>query len=125
MQGVVVDVPVEAGDEVAAGAEVLVFEAMKMHHVVVVGRPCVIREVTVAVGDLVEAGQAVAYADPSGDDVGAAEAAASADPDHIRDDLRETIDRRRYTLDEGRPQVTARRARTGQAHRTGEHRRPG
>ena len=37
------------------------------------------------------------------------ERAASADPDHIRDDLRETIDRHRYTLDEGRPQVTARR----------------
>ncbi len=113
MQGVVVDVLVAAGDAVAAGAEVLVFEAMKMHHVVVAGRPCVIREVTVAVGDLVEAGQPVAYADPSGDDAGAARAAASADPDHIRDDLRETIDRRRYTLDEGRPQVTARRHEQG------------
>ena len=113
MPGVVVDVLVAAGDEVAAGTEVLVFEAMKMHHAVVAARPCVIREVTVAAGDLVEAGQPVAYAEPSGAGGGAAEAAASADPDHIRDDLRETIDRHRYTLDEARPQVTARRHEQG------------
>ena len=48
------------------GPRCIVFEAMKMHHVVVADRPCVIREVTVAVGDLVEAGQPVAYAEPSG-----------------------------------------------------------
>ncbi len=113
MPGVVVQVLTEAGAEVAAGAEVIVFEAMKMHHVVVADRPCVIREVTVAVGDLVDAGQPVAYAEPSGTAGGAAEGAASADPDHIRDDLRETIDRHRYTLDEGRPQVTGRRHAQG------------
>ena len=109
MPGVVVQVLAEAGAEVSAGAEVIVFEAMKMHHVVVADRPCVIRAVTVAVGDLIDAGQPVAYAEPSGAAGGAAEGAASADPDHIRDDLREAIDRHRSTLDEGRPQVTERR----------------
>jgi acetyl/propionyl-CoA carboxylase alpha subunit/acetyl-CoA carboxylase carboxyltransferase component len=113
MPGVVVDVLTEAGAEVAAGAEVIVFEAMKMHHVVVADRPCVIREVTVAAGDLVEAGQAVAYADPSGAAGDAAERAVRADPDHIRDDLREALGRHRYTLDEGRPQVTMRRHAQG------------
>jgi len=113
MQGVVVDVLVEAGEEVIAGAEIIVFEAMKMHHVVVAGRPCVIRAVTVAVGDLVEAGQPVAYAEPSSAEGGAAQDAASADPDHIRADLRETIDRHRYTLDEARPQVAERRHAQG------------
>lgn len=113
MPGVVVDVLTEAGDEVAAGAEVIVFEAMKMHHVVVADRPGVIRAVTVAAGDLVEAGQAVAYADPSGAAGDAAERAVRADPDHIRDDLREAIGRHRYTLDEGRAQVTERRHAQG------------
>jgi acetyl/propionyl-CoA carboxylase alpha subunit/acetyl-CoA carboxylase carboxyltransferase component len=116
MPGVVVQVLAEAGAEVAAGAEVIVFEAMKMHHVVVADRPCVIRAVTVAVGDLVDAGQPVAYAEPSGAAGGEAEGAARADPDHIRDDLRETIGRHRYTLDEGRPQVTM--SRHAQGRRT-------
>ena len=109
MPGVVVQVLAEAGAELAAGAEVIVFEAMKMHHVVVADRPCVIREVSVAVGDLVDAGQPVAYAEPSGAAGGTAQGAASADPDHIRDDLREALRRHRYTLDEGRPQVVERR----------------
>jgi len=113
MTGVIVEVLTEAGAEIAAGAEVIVFEAMKMHHVVVADRPCVIREITVAVGDLVEAGQAVAYADRSASAGDAAERAASADPDHIRDDLREAIGRHRCTLDEGRPQVTERRHAQG------------
>ena len=113
MQGVVVQVLTEAGTEVAAGTEVIVFEAMKMHHVVVANRACVIREVAVAVGDLIDAGQPVAYADPSGAAGGAAEGTARADPDHIRDDLREAIRRHRYTLDEARPQVAERRHAAG------------
>jgi acetyl/propionyl-CoA carboxylase alpha subunit/acetyl-CoA carboxylase carboxyltransferase component len=113
MPGVVLEVLVAAGAEVAAGTEVIVFEAMKMHHAVVATRRCVIRAVTVAVGDQVDAGQAVAYADPSGPADGGAEDAARADPDHIRDDLREAIDRHRYTLDEARPDVVAGRHAAG------------
>ena len=113
MPGVVLEVLVAAGAEVTAGTEVIVFEAMKMHHAVVAGQACVIREVTVAAGDQVEAGQAVAYADPSGAADGGAEAAVRADPDHIRDDLREAIGRHRYTLDEARPRVVAARHAAG------------
>jgi acetyl-CoA carboxylase carboxyltransferase component len=44
---------------------------------------------------------------------GAVAAAAAVDPDHIRADLQEVIDRHAYTLDENRPEAVAKRHKLG------------
>ena len=113
MQGVVVEILVAPGTVVTAGTEVVILEAMKMHHVVAAPQACVIRAIPVAIGDLVEEGQPVSYAGPAPGDAGEAAAGQVTDPDHVRDDLQESIDRHRYALDEARPQVVARRHAQG------------
>ncbi|MBS0445159.1 MAG: 3-methylcrotonyl-CoA carboxylase [Proteobacteria bacterium] len=57
--GRVVAVPVEPGQTIAAGAPVLVLEAMKMEHVHVAPRAGTVRAVHAAVGDQVAAGRVV------------------------------------------------------------------
>ncbi|HEX4093123.1 MAG TPA: carboxyl transferase domain-containing protein [Trebonia sp.] len=115
MQGVVVKIAVAEGASIAQGAEIVILEAMKMHHVVTASLPCVVRRITVAVGDLVAEGEPVGYAEPANDAAAAGHTAASPDddPDHLRDDLRASIDRHRYTLDQARPEALARRRAGG------------
>ena len=60
MPGAVVSVAVEPGAEVAAGAPVLVLEAMKMQHTVAAPHAGTVTEIPVAVGDQVAAGDVLA-----------------------------------------------------------------
>ena len=112
-QGVVVTVEVAEGDTVAAGAELVVVEAMKMQHAVCSARTGVVDTLAVKVGDTVTAGAPIAFLAATGDDAAAAGPEADADPDRIRPDLAEVLDRRAGLLDEGRPDATARRHASG------------
>jgi biotin carboxyl carrier protein len=56
MPGKVIQVLVEKGQAVEAGAGLLVLEAMKMENRIVAEAPAVVREVHVAAGDMVEGG---------------------------------------------------------------------
>ncbi|MFP5071661.1 carboxyl transferase domain-containing protein [Pseudonocardia nantongensis] len=112
-QGVVVAVEVAGGDAVAAGAELVVVEAMKMQYAVCGERAGTVDTVTVRVGDTVAAGAPVAFLTGAADDPAAAAPETDVDPDRIRPDLAETLDRRRTGLDEGRPDATARRHAAG------------
>jgi acetyl-CoA/propionyl-CoA carboxylase biotin carboxyl carrier protein len=60
MQGTVVKVLVEVGDEVEVGATVCILEAMKMENAVVADRAGTVRELRAAAGDSVGAGDVVA-----------------------------------------------------------------
>jgi propionyl-CoA carboxylase alpha chain len=60
MPGTVALLAVAAGDRVAAGAELLVLEAMKMQHRVVAAAGGVVTELRVAVGQQVDAGAVLA-----------------------------------------------------------------
>jgi acetyl/propionyl-CoA carboxylase alpha subunit/acetyl-CoA carboxylase carboxyltransferase component len=113
MPGVVVSILAAEGDVVAKGGEIAILEAMKMHHGVVADRTCVVRALAVGVGDLVAENQPVAFVEAYSDDGDDAGVGADTDPDLIRDDLRENIDRHRYALDEARPEVVARRHAQG------------
>jgi acetyl-CoA carboxylase carboxyltransferase component/acetyl/propionyl-CoA carboxylase alpha subunit len=111
--GVVVEIATRAGDRVAAGSAVVVVEAMKMEHVVAAPAAGVVREVLVAVGDVVLVDAPVAVLDPDDDAGETADDGGELDLDRVRPDLAEAIERHRIGLDEGRPEVVARRHTQG------------
>ncbi|MBI1406397.1 MAG: carbamoyl-phosphate synthase large subunit [Caulobacter sp.] len=116
LQATVGQIEVAEGDLVSLGQTVAILEAMKMEHVVaapVAGR---VARVTAAKGETLLKGQPLLFITPEDVEGLVAEAEADVDPDAIRPDLREVIDRHRFTLDEARPEAVAKRRRTG--HRT-------
>src|SRR6185312_1900788 len=113
LAGTVVAIAVAPGDPVAAGDELLVIEAMKMEHEVRAQAPGLVREVAAAVGATVTAGDVLVVLAAS--EAGAAEQTPASEVplDHVRPDLAEVRERHRTGLDEGRPEVTARRHAAG------------
>jgi acetyl/propionyl-CoA carboxylase alpha subunit/acetyl-CoA carboxylase carboxyltransferase component len=113
IQGTIVAISVAAGDEVRQGQQVAVVEAMKMEHVITATTSGIVRGVTMAAGDVVREGFPIVFLEPAEVAGGAIGAAEAVDPDLIRADLQEVIDRHAYTLDENRPQAVARRHKLG------------
>ena len=99
--GLVVEVAV-AGAPVAAGGTVAVLEAMKIEHVITVPLGGTVASLSVAIGDLVEAGQHLLTLTPGGT------AAAAVPPPEPRGDLGELRARLALTLDAARPEAVAR-----------------
>jgi len=113
LTGVVVEVVAAEGASVLADAPVLVVETMKMHHEVAAPAAVLVRDLTVAIGDQVSEGQ-VLFRIEAGDVDGAGSASAGdADPDAVRADLVEALERRRKTTDAARPSAVERRHATG------------
>ena len=137
MQGTIVTVDVEIGQPVRAGQQLMLIESMKMHHSIDATATGVVSIIAVHVGATVFAGDVVvelapvphgehpADAAPAAGDVHggidggdadgavAALAARLADPDRIRPDLAESIERHGYGLDAARPDAVERRRRVG------------
>lgn len=114
LQGTVIGLMVQVGDEVRAGQPLFVMEAMKMEHVVVAELSGVVRLVAAGEGDTVFEEHALAFIEPAEVAGGALDTEEQVDLDHIRPDLAETLERHRLTLDEARPEAVARRRKTGQ-----------
>jgi acetyl/propionyl-CoA carboxylase alpha subunit/acetyl-CoA carboxylase carboxyltransferase component len=108
LAGVVVSLPAP-GDHRGPGAALAVLESMKMEHVVPAPGPVTVGELLVAVGDAVAEGSPLLVVEPADPTERDSDADADADPDHIRPDLAEVLERRRGTLDEGRPAAVAKR----------------
>ena len=114
MQGTIVSLQISPGDEVVAGRQVLVLEAMKMEHEIAAPASGRITQLSVQPGDTVYEGHVLVLLEESdvadtsggGDD--------EIDLDHIRPDLAEILERHRVTLDEARPDAVAKRRNTGQ-----------
>jgi acetyl-CoA carboxylase carboxyltransferase component len=116
LTGTVVSILVGVGEAVVAGRPVAVLESMKMEHEVaapVTGR---VAEVATGTGQTVSQGQPLLVVEEGEVGVMAPEEAAVLDPDRIRPDLAELLDRRSRTLDDGRPDAVAKRHQRG--HRT-------
>ena len=113
LAGTVVAVSVAPGDQVAQGDELVVIEAMKMEHEVRAQAAGLVREVPAAVGVTVAAGDALVVLAGSGADADEQAPADEVPLDHVRPDLDEVRERHRIGLDEGRPEVTARRHAAG------------
>ena len=106
----VVEFKVAEGDRVAAGAELVILEAMKMEHVITAPHAGVVRACAVQPGGYLEQGDVILVLE-QGEDTGDAQAEAQVaqDLDHIRPDLQRVLDRRATTLDAARPKAMAKR----------------
>jgi biotin carboxyl carrier protein len=113
LQGTIVDISVVEGDTVRQGQQVAVVEAMKMEHVITAPTGGIVRGVTMAAGDVVREGFPIVFIEEAQVAGSAMIAAEELDLDHIRDDLRENLERHALTLDENRPAPVARRRRAG------------
>jgi acetyl-CoA carboxylase carboxyltransferase component len=131
MQATVVSV-LPPGTAYGTGAELVVLEAMKMEHVLAAAQAGVVHAVLVQVGETVQEDQVLLEWHVPEDDPAVstnpattappttappakpASTHAHADPDSIRPDLAEVLDRHRVGLDEARPESRARRRKTGQ-----------
>jgi acetyl/propionyl-CoA carboxylase alpha subunit/acetyl-CoA carboxylase carboxyltransferase component len=113
IQGTIVAISVAVGDQVRQGQQLAVVEAMKMEHVIAARESGIIRGVTMAVGDVVREGYPIVFLEPAEVAGGAIGQAAAVDPDHIRADLQEVIDRRAFTLDANRAAAVAKRHALG------------
>jgi len=113
MQGTVAQLAVSVGDEVPAGATVVVMEAMKMEHVVAAPAGGVVRAVEVEVGDAVFAGHVLVRLEAADVAGSAGRVDDDVDLDEIRPDLAEVHERHAFGLDENRPDAVGKRHRLG------------
>jgi acetyl/propionyl-CoA carboxylase alpha subunit/acetyl-CoA carboxylase carboxyltransferase component len=114
MQGTIVSVAAREGEMVGAGEEVLVMEAMKMQHVVEARSSGRVRAITVARGDTVFEGQALAFIEEMALERAAEDTDEVIDLDALRPDLAEVVARQAKAQDAARPGAVARRRKTGQ-----------
>ncbi|MFJ9085598.1 carboxyl transferase domain-containing protein [Streptomyces sp. NPDC102384] len=113
MAGTVVTVEAEPGQLVAAGATLLVLEAMKMEHVVRSEHAGVVRAVGAGVGETVAEGAELVLLDVTESGGAQEDAAEELDLDAVRPDLAQVVERHAFGLDENRPEAVAKRHATG------------
>lgn len=111
--GVVVELAAGPGEHRAEGAPLAVLEAMKMEHEVPAPGPVIVRKVLVQLGEVVAEGTPLLVVEPSDGADTETEDDADHDPDRIRPDLAEAIERHRIGQDEARPAAVARRREAG------------
>ncbi len=113
MAAKLVELTVDVGDVLPAGAQFGVLEAMKMEHLLHLPRAGRVVAVLAAALDYLVEGQPLLRLEAV--DMAALEvdAHAALDLDAIRPDLQKVIDRHAFTLDANRPAAVAKRARQG------------
>ncbi len=114
MQGTIVSIDVSEGDLVRPGQQLFVMEAMKMEHVIRAELGGVVRQIAVARGDAVFEGVPVAFIEERAVEGAEVSQAEQFDPDYIRPDLAEVLERHEMGLDAARPDAVARRRKTNQ-----------
>ncbi len=115
--GSLIELLVAVGEPVQAGQRLAVIEAMKMEFEVSAPQAGTVRALLASPGTVVADGQALIALEVDPDAQAAQQTLGTAiDPDHIRPDLAEVIQRHAVTLDAQRPDAVARRHAKG--HRT-------
>ena len=110
----VVSIEVEVGDTVVEGTPVAVLEAMKMEHLVGARQAGRIHSIATKPGMVLNEHEAILFIAPEAIEKAATDDAAAIDPDSIRPDLEESIERHGLGLDQNRPEAVARRRKTNQ-----------
>ena len=114
IQGTIVSVSVTEGQSVVADQELVVMEAMKMEHVISSSFSGIVRQVSVHEGDVIQEGFPLVFVEQAEVAETTITQTIEVDLDHIRDDLAETYERRKWIYDENRPKAMERRERTEQ-----------
>ncbi|MCB1693370.1 MAG: carbamoyl-phosphate synthase large subunit [Pseudomonadales bacterium] len=114
MQSTIVSINVVSGDEVSAGQELLVLNAMKMEHVITAPVSGSVQDVRVLVGDTIAEDTLLVTIEEKSVEATAVVSDEELDLDTPRADLAELLRRRALTSDESRKkQVEKRHARGG------------
>ena len=113
LQGTIIQILVEEGDAVREGQQMFVMDSMKMEHIINSDIGGFLRQLTVAVGDVVYEGHPLAFIEQA--DVGDAirEEQAEIDLDYIRPDLQKLFDNLDAGKDENRQHWVERRHAKG------------
>ena len=113
IQGTIVAIEVGSGESVRAGESVVIVEAMKMEHIISADFDGVIVEIIMQPGDVVKEGFPILFMQEG--EVAAGEKATkeTLDPDLIRQDLQENINRHAFIFDENREDAVAKRLARG------------
>ena len=113
MAGRLVQFNAAVGETLAAGAEALVLEAMKMQHGLATPGAVRVAALCVAPGDFVNEGQRLLLLEALDDTLAVTDDKRAHDPDHIRPDLQRVQARDALLLDTARPEAVARRHKAG------------
>ena len=116
LQGTIISIDVNPGDEVAEGQPVAVMEAMKMEHVIASTITGIVRSLGVSPGDTIYEGHPLLFIEEADLEIQRGESELRVDLDFIRPDLQEVFDRHYKGMDEAKP--TAVEKRHGRGHRT-------
>ncbi|HET6964856.1 MAG TPA: carboxyl transferase domain-containing protein [Acidimicrobiales bacterium] len=116
LTGTVVSLLVEVGDPVLAGRPVAILESMKMEHEVHAPVTGLVAQVATDVGSTVTVGDRLLVVREGDVEAVAVEEELEQDPDAIRSDLAEVLDRQARTQDAARREAVAKRHSYG--HRT-------
>ena len=114
MQGTVLLLDVQVGDDVAQGQRVAILESMKMEHEISTSISGTVEKLLVEVGETILEGQELISLVPKDISQTGKEAETELDLDHIRDDLAEVKERHDIGLDHRRPDAVAKRRRREQ-----------
>ncbi len=113
-QGRIISIDVSEDNEVGAGGQIAIIDAMGLHHVIKADRSGIIHAVSVAAGDEVSKGDSIVMLMEADVEGSVASSTSEIDPDHIREDLAELNERRSYIYDSYRPEKVERRHAKGQ-----------
>ena len=100
MQGTIVGIDVELGDEVRTGQVVAAVEAMKLQHDIRAEHSGVVCAISMSEGDVVREGYPIVFIFEQSVEGGSVEGAGGVDLDHIRNDLQEVNEYIERTLDD-------------------------
>ena len=113
LRGTVCAIEVEDGAIAAAGATLVVLEAMKMQHPALAPQAGVVRRLDVSLGETVDEGAALLWLEPIESAEAGAGATEGVDLEHIREDLAALHARLALTADAARPTAIAKRHALG------------
>lgn len=113
IQGTIVAIEVGSGESVRAGEPVVIVEAMKMEHVISADFDGVIVEIIMQPGDVVKEGFPILLMQAGEVAAGEKTTEETLDPDLIRQDLQENINRHAFIFDENREDAVAKRLARG------------
>jgi acetyl/propionyl-CoA carboxylase alpha subunit len=113
MPGRLVQVDAAPGQLVAAGAQLVVLEAMKMEHVLHAPQSGRVLEVRAHTGGLLREDQVIVVLEPAETDGAGQVQQQAVDLDAVRPDLQRVLDRHAFTQDAARPDAVAKRHTQG------------